>query len=297
MEAVKVLDVTLRDGGNRIDFHFKEEDLQQMLPPLDQSGIDYIEIGYRNGAIHPLPNLGIAGLCDKDYLLQCKSFIKKAAIAVMAHPKNLTSADLTELKACGVKLLRLCVTRGEIAGACSLITAAKDCGLDVSVNFIHVSQYSEDELDSAVNQAHDFAPTIIYFADSNGSLLPLNVHTIYEKYTTRYDIPFGFHAHDNIGLAQTNTLAAINAGAQYVDFSLSGMGKGIGNLRTEYFLAYLEALQVKKYKLEAVMPAANYVRRAFATMSDSIDMDEFIRGIHDLSTAEMKQVKQHELEI
>lgn len=292
MDIIKTLDVTLRDGGNRVNFHFTDEDLHQIITLLDQSGIDYIEIGYRNGAIRPVPNLGRAGMCDKHYLSQCQALIQHAKIAVMAHPQNLNWADLKELEAHGVKLLRLCVGRGGVALVLPLIAMAKDCGLEVSVNFIHVSQYQDDELNSVVEQTIKHSPDMIYFADSNGNLLPQEVTTIYKRYTTLYEVPFGFHAHDNLGLAQMNTIHAIQAGVRYVDFSLAGMGKGIGNLRTEYFLAYLQAVKVKKYHLEVLLPAANYVRRAFETATIPIEMDEFTRGIFDLSTAQMQELNE-----
>jgi 4-hydroxy 2-oxovalerate aldolase len=288
MQTIKTLDVTLRDGGNRINFHFTDEDLYQIITPLNQSGIEYIEIGYRNGAIRPSPNLGRAGMCDKDYLLQCRRMIHHAKVAVMAHPKNINIADLRELKACGVNLIRFCVVRGGAFDVCPLIAMANDEGFEVSVNFIHVSQYQDDELDRALAQVIKYAPDMIYFADSNGNLLPDEVTNLYERYTKLYEQPLGFHAHDNLGLAQMNTLNAIGAGASYVDFSLSGMGKGIGNLRTEYFLAYLAAIGVEKYNLEVLLPATNYVRREFETISMAIEMDEFTRGIFDLSTAQIQ---------
>lgn len=288
MNKIKLLDVTLRDGGNRIDFHFSYDNLQKILVPLDNSGIEYIEIGYRNGAIHPLADLGIVGLCNRDYLLFCRELVQKASMAIMLHPKNVTQADLVELRDCGISLVRICVVRGGLRAACPLITAIQQLGMKVSVNFIHMSQYSEQELDAVVAQVYQYSPDMIYFADSNGSSQPFMVHSIYEKYTKKYTIPFGFHAHDNLGLAQANTLAAVSAGTQYVDVALAGMGKGIGNLRTEFFIAYLHALQNKKYELDAVLSAANYIRRTFNTEHDPIDRDEFTRGIFDLSTAQMK---------
>ncbi len=114
MNTIKLLDVTLRDGGNRIDFHFNPNDLKHILVPLDRSGIDYIEIGYRNGSIHPVANIGTAGMCAKDYLLYCRSLIKTASIAVMVHPKNITADDLLEMQASGVSLLRICVLKGAL---------------------------------------------------------------------------------------------------------------------------------------------------------------------------------------
>ena len=291
MKPIKVLDASLRDGGHRNNFHFSDEDLQGILVPLDNSGVDYIEIGYRNGSIIPIDNIGRAGLCDKAYLLNCHSLIKNSKIAVMAHPQNVNQEELAELKACGVTLLRVCVLKGELETAFPVMELAKKENLEVSFNFIHLSYYSDDELAAAVKLVAQHQPDMIYFADSNGSLFPEKIKDIYQKFTNNYSIPFGFHAHDNLGLAQANSLAALSAGADYIDGSLAGMGKGIGNLKTEFFLAYLQAMDVTKYKLDQVLAASNYVRGALKIGSEPVEMDEFIRGISDLSTADLKLFK------
>jgi 4-hydroxy 2-oxovalerate aldolase len=291
MDTINVLDVSLRDGGHRTNFHFKNKDLKEILQLLDHSGIEYIEIGYRNGSICPIENLGRAGLCEKDYLLLCQSLIHNAKIAVMAHPENVNKADLKELKDCGVDLLRICIAKGEVESAYPTMALAKELDLETSANFIHMSYYKEKELDESIEAISKHQPAMIYFADSNGSMLPSRIQAIYKKYTQQYSIPFGFHAHDNLGLAQANALAALNNGAQYIDVSLAGMGKGIGNLKTEFFTAYLHAIDIKKYKLPEILSAANYVRNALGIGHEDIEMDEFIRGISDFSTADLKTHK------
>lgn len=291
MDTVKVLDVSLRDGGHRTNFHFNNTNLEEILTPLDKAGLDYIEIGYRNGSLHPMENMGRAGVCDKEYLLFCQALIKNAKIAVMIHPENVTQADLLELKECGVGLLRICLAKGEVESAYPVIEQAKELDMESSVNFIHMSYYKEAELDDVLEAISKHQPDLIYFADSNGSMLPSRIQAIYSKYTKRYDIPFGFHAHDNLGLAQANALAALNNGVQFIDVSLAGMGKGIGNLKAEFFTAYLHAIGVKKYHLSEILIAANYVRNALGIGQEDIEMDEFIRGITDLSTMDLKIYK------
>ena len=160
-----------------------------------------------------------------------------------------------------------------------LIEVAKKLGLEVSLNFVHASHYQDSELQAVLQDVRALCPDMVYFADSNGSMMPKRVSSIYEQCTDYCAISFGFHAHDNLGLAQANTLAAMSGGASCVDVTLSGMGKGIGNLRTEYFIAYLHAIDIKKYRIVDVLAAANYVRRTFATEQCDIDLDELQRGI------------------
>ncbi|KTD52753.1 4-hydroxy-2-oxovalerate aldolase [Legionella quateirensis] len=292
MNSVQLLDASLRDGGHRTNFHFSDDELRGILLPLDNSGVEFIEIGYRNGSLHPIENIGRAGVTDRDYLLFCQSLIKNSTIAVMAHPNNVSEDDLLELKECGVGLLRICIAKNKLAEAFPVIQLAQKLKLLISVNFIHMTYYTDDELDEVVEQVSHYKPDIIYFADSNGSILPQRIKAIYERYTSNYSIPFGFHAHDNIGLAQSNALAALSSGVQFIDASLAGMGKGTGNLKTEFFIAYLHANNIKKYDLQAVLTASNYVRDALNIGHEAIEMDEFIRGISDFSTADLKSLTQ-----
>ncbi|EHL29903.1 beta/alpha barrel domain-containing protein [Legionella drancourtii] len=290
-KKIQLLDASLRDGGHRTNFHFQDGALEEILPALDRSGIEYIEIGYRNGSLHPINNLGRAGWCDKEYLLFCRALILNAKMAVMAHPENVNQDDLLELKNCGVDLLRICIAKDHFSSAIPVIKIAKQIGLEVSINFIHISYYTNAELDAVIAEASLQQPDIIYFADSNGSLLPSRINEIYDRYINQYAIPFGFHAHDNIGLAQANALAAMNAGVHFIDASLAGMGKGTGNLKTEFFIAYLHAINIKKYDLHDILYAANYVRDVLKIGHEALEMDEFIRGVTDLSTADLKTYK------
>lgn len=277
-QPIILLDASLRDGGYRTNFNFTDAELKEILQPLDNAGIDYIEIGYRNGTLTP-KDVGRACGCAKEYLLFCRSLIKQAKIAVMIYSNNITQDDLMELTECGVDLLRICVPKGEIASSLPKIKMARNANMDVAINFTHTSFYNEKELDEAMKQISEYEPNIIYFADSNGSLIPMQVKKLYDRYIGIYPIPFGFHAHDNLGLAQANALAAISSGVRFIDVTLAGMGRGIGNLKTEFFVAYLHAMQLKKYNLENVLKAANYVRHSLGIGQEPIEMSEFTRGI------------------
>lgn len=46
MKSIQVLDVTLRDGGCVNDFNFGIDYMNKILAALENSGVDYIELGY-----------------------------------------------------------------------------------------------------------------------------------------------------------------------------------------------------------------------------------------------------------
>jgi 4-hydroxy 2-oxovalerate aldolase len=75
-------------------------------------------------------------------------------------------------------------------------------------------------------------------------------------------IPVGFHAHNNLGLAIGNTLAAVQAGASVVDGCLCGLGAGAGNAQIEVLAAVFDRMHIETgIDLYKIMDAAeNEVR-------------------------------------
>ena len=59
----------------------------------------------------------------------------------------------------------------------------------------------------------------------------------------------------------SNSISAVENGVSYIDTSLLGMGKGIGNLKMEKWIAYLEVNGSKKYSLLPILEAANKLRK------------------------------------
>lgn len=288
---INMIDVTLRDGGYKTNFHFLDCELRTILSSLDDSNIEYIEVGYRNGSLHPIKNIGSAGICDKKYLEKCRNLIKKSKLAVMFHSKNMFDDDLKELVDCGVDLVRICIPKNNYKKSLEFIEKSKAHGFSVSVNVTRASQYSEEEMSDFLSLIASYCVDMIYFADSNGSMHPSDVKSIYEKYSTTIGVPLGFHAHDNLGLAQANTLAAISGGASFIDASLAGIGKGVGNLKLEFFISYLHAIGIKKYDIERILFASNFVQDNFMSKNNKISMKQLLMGICNLSIDEIEKIK------
>src|SRR5690606_15324869 len=58
---------------------------------------------------------------------------------------------------------------------------------------------------------------------------------------SKTNVPLGFHGHNNLELGLINTLTAIENGVDIVDATITGMGRGAGNLKTELLLTALNA--------------------------------------------------------
>ena len=70
-------------------------------------------------------------------------------------------------------------------------------------------------------------------------------------------IPLGFHGHNNLEMAFTNARMAIDYGADLIDCTITGMGRGAGNLKTELMLTYLKATNNLQFNLLALNTLIN----------------------------------------
>jgi hypothetical protein len=80
----------------------------------------------------------------------------------------------------------------------------------------------------------------ITVVDSVGGMLPDQVAEYVRVLRTGLDVQVGFHGHNNLLMANANSLAAVQAGAAVIDTTLLGMGRGGGNAQTETMLVVLE---------------------------------------------------------
>ncbi|WP_156851074.1 3-hydroxy-3-methylglutaryl-CoA lyase [Bartonella refiksaydamii] len=230
---LKNLDVTLRDGGYRNQFSFSLDYIIEHIKNLTAAQVEYIEIGYRKGSFKPMNNVGQTALCSNDYIQRLHNAIPDAKLVIIAHPHNINQSDIRELKDFGVTLLRLCLNKNDIESTFALCSYARSLGLSTSINITRVSQIDENYLRSIAIEAGHCGASILYLADSNGSLLPENVTYFVQKIKDISPLEIGFHAHDNLDMAMANSITAVEAGASFIDSSLMGMRKGAGNLTLE----------------------------------------------------------------
>jgi 4-hydroxy 2-oxovalerate aldolase len=80
-----------------------------------------------------------------------------------------------------------------------------------------------------------------YMVDSYGGVYPKDIIETMDLVKSNTNCPIGFHGHNNLELALVNTLTAIEHGAEIIDATILGMGRGAGNLKTELLLTVLNS--------------------------------------------------------
>ncbi|MER7822932.1 hypothetical protein ABTX85_10250 [Streptomyces sp. NPDC096097] len=287
------IDVTLRDGGYRNGFNFPLSYALQHAKLSVEAGFDWIEIAYRKGSLLPMPDLGLTGRGDDDYIAAMAREVGPERIAMILHPKNITDDDLPAMYAAGARLVRIILpARGYEAGL-ARIRQAKELGFTVGVNFARISQWTGRDVVEVATAATDAGAEFVYLADSNGSLSPVDttdLTTLTKSVTGR---PVGLHAHNNLGLALANAISAVAAGATWMDSSIQGMGKGPGNLIAEQWLAHLDRTDTEAAGRLHLGPALELAELLLATIPEgtpSLPLPDLVLGRYDLSVEHRKNL-------
>ncbi|NYI40426.1 hypothetical protein [Demequina lutea] len=243
-ESVQLLDCTLRDGGYYTAWDFDDDTVSAYLSGIARLPVDTVEIGYCSP-----PKQGYYG---KYYFLSpelARSVASKLrgtqSLAVMLDEKSIKPADVRRLLPPlqgSVDLVRIAVAPSRLAQAADLGAELADLGFRVGVNIMYLSRYWDSVAELGGLQQVASVSEIVALVDSYGSCTPSQVtEAIKQIRNVLPDTMAGFHGHDNLGLAVANSLAAASAGARVIDGTVTGMGRGPGNTRTE-ILAVLRSL-------------------------------------------------------
>ncbi|WP_405590073.1 hypothetical protein [Streptomyces sp. NBC_01190] len=277
------LDVTLRDGGYRNNFDFPLEYVLHHARESVAAGVEWVEIAYRNGSFKPQPGVGPTGTGTDDYIRALAGVVPPERICMILHPKNITTEDLPRMYEAGARLVRFCLAAGAPEPGLEMLREAARIGFTTTVNITRVSQLDRRVLVELSALSADAGSDVIYLADSNGSLLPDEVFRLVTLVRSVSDCAIGLHAHNNLGLALANAIAAVEAGATWIDSSILGMGKGPGNLITEQWLAYLGRGGQAGYDLGRILSLAHHMETEIAEAKPSLPLPDLVLGHFDLS--------------
>jgi len=278
------IDVTLRDGGYRNQFSFSEDYAKLHVQMMVKAGVEWIEIGYRNGSFKPIVGIGETGLSPDHYIQTLRAVTDHPGICVMLHPKNVAEHELSHMRKLGVDMLRFCADQQKFPLTLDYVRAAKALGYTVCVNLTRISQMRPRDLTHQAEKVADAGADVVYLADSNGSMTPERVKRLFTTIQDVSQCKVGFHAHDNLGLAMSNSIAALNAGASFIDSSLRGMGKGAGNLKLELWLAFLRRERaIEKYNYAALLDQVDILENTDQRARPTQPLDDLIMGLYDLS--------------
>ncbi|KJJ85679.1 nucleoid-structuring protein H-NS [Candidatus Omnitrophus magneticus] len=243
-EQIKVLDCTIRDGGLINNHYFEDNFVREVYKAVSDAGVDYMEIGYRSStSLLSRDKFGKWKFCVEDDIKRAIDGIpSKTKLSVMADVGRFEKDDIPPKNQSVVDMVRVAAYVKDIDKAIDLVNDAAEKGYETTVNVMSVSKVIETELDEALCQLEEESKTkVVYIVDSFGSLYSENIHHLVNKFKRILKTKeVGIHAHNNQQLAYANTIESIIKGANYLDATIYGLGRGAGNCPLELLMGFLK---------------------------------------------------------
>ena len=275
MHKVTHLDCTLRDGGYYNNWDFKIDLANKYLYALSKINVDYVEIGFRFFDIKRVK--GKFAYCDEKFLNKLK-IPKNINLAVMINAgdvlendfynKDLIRKKFIKKSSSKIKLVRVAAHFHELKLILPMIKDLKNLGYEIGINIMQISNKKNSEISKAIKIVRKMNPKVLYFADSLGSLTLDHTIKIIKVIKKHWKKDIGIHTHDNLGNALRNSMIALKNGVKWIDTTISGMGRGPGNTKTE--LAIIEFEKSKNKKMD-IIPLTKLVNNEFKILKSKFN--------------------------
>nr|WP_203565463.1 aldolase catalytic domain-containing protein [Alteromonas profundi] len=230
----------MRDGGYYNSWDFPIAIIGEYLQAMTSAGVDFVELGLRSCVNNSFK--GAAAYTTDEFIssLEVPNALK---VAVMVNASELVKDTKLEVvleelfpnvsASSPVDVVRIACHTHEFVKALPAANWLKSKGYMVGFNLMQIADRTQEEVEALAREASKYDIDALYFADSMGSMDPEQCIQIIRWLRTSWDGALGIHTHDNMGKALQNTIAALDNGVTWLDATVTGMGRGPGNARTE----------------------------------------------------------------
>jgi 4-hydroxy 2-oxovalerate aldolase len=243
---IKVIDCTVRDGGLMNGHRFDDAFVKTVYDTCVAAGIQYMELGYKaSKKLFSPSEYGPWKFCDENDIRRAigenpAGSLKLCAMADAERTDYHT--DILPKEKSVLSCIRVASYIHQIPTAIDMIKDAHDKGYETTLNLMSVSVVKESDLDEALGALVKTPVDTIYLVDSFGSLYSEQIRDLTVKFLSAVKgtgKQVGIHAHNNQQLAFANTIEAIICGANRLDATIAGLGRGAGNCPLELLLWFL----------------------------------------------------------
>lgn len=241
--SIFISDSTLRDGSHAIRHQFTKEQISAYAAGAEKAGVPLVVVGHGNGLGASSLQLGFAKLTDVQMLTAARRQLKNTKLGAFLIPGFGTIKDDIE-PACkaGLDVLVVGCHCSEANTTRQHLEYAKSKGLQTYGVLMMVHMLSPKELLEQAKLMQEYGASAVLMMDSAGNLLPGDVTARVDALASGMTVDVGFHAHNNLGMAIANSVAAVEAGATIIDCTSGGLGAGAGNCQMEVLVAVLEKM-------------------------------------------------------
>ncbi len=275
MNNIRILDCTLRDGGQGLEdaaknnlphIYYEEEEICKIIDLYKNSNIEIIELGCLD------PDEAKECYCMYGSIEAISKRIPKDRkenqmyVALFKGP-DFDLKDIPERKEEYVDGVRVIIRYSELQKSLDFCMGLSKKGYKVFVQPMLTMRYTNEELQHVLLCANKMNAYAVYFVDSYGYMTPSDVKRFYSMYDNclNESIYIGFHAHNNMDMAVANAIAFIEEKKRnrniIIDSTSLGIGQGAGNLQTEIITHYLNNNYAKTYNMEAIIGVCSLIEK------------------------------------
>ncbi|MCL1917833.1 MAG: 4-hydroxy-2-oxovalerate aldolase [Peptococcaceae bacterium] len=245
MAKIILVDTTMRDGSHAIRHTYEAAQAAAIAEGLEEAGVPILEVAHGDGLGGSSYTYGFSKSNEFDLVRAAASKVRRTKVAVLLLPGIGTIEDLKQARDAGASVVRVATHVTEADVSAQHIAAAKELGM-MAVGFLMmVHMTSPEHIAEEAAKMESYGADYINLADSAGYLMPEGVTDRIKAVRAAVKIPVGWHAHNNLALAMANSLAAVEAGAEYVDGTLRGLGAGAGNTQLEVLVGVLNRRDIE----------------------------------------------------
>ena len=264
-KSIYIVDTTLRDGEQTAGVVFANNEKIYIAKLLDEIGVDQIEAG--------IPIMG------GDEAAAVKAIAK---LGLKASIMGWNRANIHDIQAsinCGVDAVAISISTSDIHIKYKLQSTrervlesmvkateyAKSQGLYISVNAEDASRSDEEFLVQFAQAAKQAGANRLRYCDTIGTLDAMQTFANIQSLRQKVDLAIEMHTHDDFGMATSNALAGMQAGAQFIGVTVNGLGERAGNAALEEVIMALKYVfhnQAIPYNTSKLKEACEYVSQA-----------------------------------
>lgn len=241
---IKVLDCSIRDGGLINKWQFTDELVCATVQASADAGVDFIEIGYKATTDQFDPKeYGKWRFCDEAEMKKTLKNVnlRKSKLAVMVDIGRVKEEDILPEKDSVFGMIRVACYLKDVDKGIDLAEHCMSKGYEVTLNLMAVSTNLEKDVNEGLAQIAKTKIPYVYVVDSYGSMFQEDITWLVTKF--KKALPgktIGMHMHNNLQCAFSNTVQGIMDGANILDASMFGIGRGAGNCTLELLVSFLK---------------------------------------------------------
>ena len=288
---MKIYDVTLRDGCHAINHQLTKTQIIEYCTRVDDCGVDFVEVGHGIGQGASSLLIGKSLLSDVEMLKIARAHLRKSKLSIHIVPGYGTVDNIKEAFDCGVNTFRVATHCSEADTAEKHINFLRGIDAEVVSGLMMSHMISPEELLIQAKKLEGYGSTAVTILDSAGKFIPREVTRVMQLLKENLQIPFGFHAHNNLGFSVINSCLARESGASIIDASIIGFGAGAGNVPLELLVSAMDAHGYQhSCDLYKILDLADYAEGLFG-YRPFVSSDSIISGLTGVVSVFSKPVK------